>query len=203
MENPLVYLDKSQWESLVGLFDDAEAAIKDVEGLDLGLAIPSINQLRYVGRHLLDALGKSGADQEEEIKRAQRNAQRAIYDAKEICFSFLIFEIDHFRKSFEDIPIANTIGDYVNWMATTREARHYFTNPKRRGDDRWKYYQGAKEHVTKLWKIYYQLPDAEEELKKVRDAKKSDARRFWISITIATTLSTITTSILIYLHFIK
>jgi hypothetical protein len=66
-------------EEVANAFSRAEEEIKKVEDLAGEVAIPAINELRYAGYHVLQALsGNSSEDQDEQFRRAKRHCERAI-----------------------------------------------------------------------------------------------------------------------------
>ncbi|MBE0508349.1 MAG: hypothetical protein IBX50_16800 [Marinospirillum sp.] len=72
-------IDKSQLESLLSLFSEAEAKVKEAEEIDGAISVPSINELRYVGYHLTRALAnKDPREVEQELTKAANHARRAI-----------------------------------------------------------------------------------------------------------------------------
>lgn len=46
-------IDKDRLKELSDLFAEAEAKVKEVEEIDGDIVVPSINELRYVGYHLI------------------------------------------------------------------------------------------------------------------------------------------------------
>jgi hypothetical protein len=62
-----------QINSLSKLFLRAEQSVKDAEYIDNGITIPSINELRYFGYHILIAMQQQ--DNEEEVRREFQKAE--------------------------------------------------------------------------------------------------------------------------------
>lgn len=92
------------------LFDEAESAIKIAEIEAGNLPIPPINELRYAGRHFIDAIAaQHNRDQinfKDQIERAMRHCQRAAYDAYEMpVFDYLAIIKKYFNSY--DIEIIN------------------------------------------------------------------------------------------------
>jgi hypothetical protein len=64
------------------LYDEAESYIAEISSLWDGLDVTVVNQLRYAGRHLLNALtGKTHIASDEEYSRAVAHVKRATFDA--------------------------------------------------------------------------------------------------------------------------
>ena len=76
---------KAKLRQIVGLFDQAENLLKEVEKVCGDLTVPSINQLRYVGYHIARAIVAQHDDSFfDELKKAENHCKRAIYDAYEV-----------------------------------------------------------------------------------------------------------------------
>lgn len=91
-------------------FKKAEEKIKKLELSHKNLIIPSVNELRYAGYHLLQA-SRLTTDNEikEEISKANRHTKRAIYDAIEASLVYILQEIELFDKEYNKIPETSEI----------------------------------------------------------------------------------------------
>ena len=90
----------SAYDRFKRLFDDAENEIRNCERISLETAVPSINELRYAGRHFLNATGRelNKEEQSQQFEKAERHCQRAIFDAKET----IILTLLDFLADFQD-----------------------------------------------------------------------------------------------------
>lgn len=97
------------------LFDDAEAALKHAEHGPVKLVFPAINELRYAGRHIVEALaaGTDDAKRDRELHKAQKHCKRALYDVFEAEFMFASDWYDLFRSAHTDVQLSAIIPDYV------------------------------------------------------------------------------------------
>ncbi len=84
--------DTNEFKILLNLFEQAETKIKNVEQITSeGVLIPSINQLRYAGHHIVRSLLSDDAKEPQaERVKAINHVKRAIYDIDE---SLLIYYI--------------------------------------------------------------------------------------------------------------
>lgn len=105
---------------LKSLFTELEVLQKAVEmaGTEpgLGLDAPALNECRNATWHLLNALDKpeaSSQEAEEEIRKAERHAQRGIYDCREALLLIALDEFRVFERDFGNVVITNAIPDYV------------------------------------------------------------------------------------------
>jgi len=104
------------------LFETAEDYSKLVEtNLGLGLVVPTVNELRYCGKHLLDAC--TGEDVEENLRRAKSHCQRAIYDASEAASLAALQSFDDFRTRYDTVQIRNIVSGYQEICKNFRELR--------------------------------------------------------------------------------
>ena len=83
--------DQERINALSSLFQRAEKSVKKAEHIDDGIIIPSINELRYFGYHILIAMQNENNREEvlSEFKKAEGHAKRAIYDASEAIVLFI------------------------------------------------------------------------------------------------------------------
>ena len=91
---------KEDISEIWALYKEAEEETTKVSYLYDSLYCVPINQLRYAGRHLLDALSgrfDQTSSRSEELLRCKRHCQRAIYDAHDMRVSVLLRRIDDFK----------------------------------------------------------------------------------------------------------
>lgn len=101
---------------------EAEAQIKAVEAETDSAPIPPINELRYAGRHLLDALTSSDSVQRNsDIAKAERHALRAKYDAAEVRVLGHLRSIGSFREDYSKVELAQA---FPGWQVINLRARN-------------------------------------------------------------------------------
>ena len=96
--------EESALKFLLDLFEQAETKIKDFEQITQdGVFIPSINQLRYAGHHIVRSLfsGKKQHIQEERVS-AINHVKRAIYDIDEALLIYYIESAATFKEKYND-----------------------------------------------------------------------------------------------------
>lgn len=119
------------------LFQEAETRIKNQEALAKGVYIPAINELRYAGRHIIDALSLTEADPTksiDEIYKAQKHCKRAIYDASEACLLYSYAEYDRFIKSFHMIDLRLFVSEFDDIQRAADEIKEKI--PSRASDQK-------------------------------------------------------------------
>ena len=91
-------------------FKNAESRIKNAELLNQKLSIPSINELRYAGHHLLKATQEiEELKILEELDKANRHTKRSYYDAIEASLLYKLKEIQQFDEEYRIIPETLTV----------------------------------------------------------------------------------------------
>lgn len=153
-------------KEIKALFDKAELAIKKVESY-VGLSFPAVNQLRYAGRHFIDSadLG-SDEDRDEQLRRAKRHCQRAIYDAMDIGIDFCVSKIELFKSDYRKVTVTDIIPSYIEIIQKTEEAHNFIEQARTDSDCRENYYVEAEEHYDVLRGFLPLLDIARQELNK-------------------------------------
>ena len=101
-----------QFALVAETFKRAESKIKEIELYNNEIIIPSLNELRYVGYHIIQAGKTQDTDLiNEELQKAKQHAERAIYDAIEAGLLYKIEEIKNFHIKFDHIPQTTKIID--------------------------------------------------------------------------------------------
>ncbi len=140
-------------------FKEAEDYIKKSE-ISVGeLDIPSVNELRYFGYHLVKALSNpelSRTDQLEEIHGAKKHAQRASYDAIELGLISNLEVIADFHMEYGAKPYLTEIhSDYFGLMTRVDEIKVIVGQESRH--DRAEYYRVCEGYLNELKSIKNKL----------------------------------------------
>ena len=84
---------------IASLFNEAEVALKQYERINLLNLLPAVNELRYAGRHLLEAENAiSEEEREKHEAQAIDHCERAKWDAKEATIISLLEFIAELRS---------------------------------------------------------------------------------------------------------
>lgn len=176
-------------DKIVQLFGEAELDIKEVEGLQEQLVIPSINQLRYAGYHLAKAYRRNAAD--EEFVLAERHCKRAIFDTGESAIFFYLTYFNKFHSAYGGLEaLLEFCPGYGNHLVEIDQAQSKIEQIRAQNyDSREQFYQESKDCRKSLHDIYLKLrsiqPAVERRQKEIdRKEKKSD-RKFVINTLLA------------------
>lgn len=166
---PLIHPENNEvYTQVVNSFREAEKRLKVIEWQDGELDIPAINELRYVGNHIFNALYCNGiSEQYEQLKRAERHCKRANYDAIELGLIDLMEKFRCFHEEYRDIAVADIVPGYIQMMTEVRATRTLLSVAP--GDSRDDYYNDAWEKLLRLKDIWELLEASHDELSKRRN----------------------------------
>lgn len=100
------------YKKLLQLFEQLEPLQKKVEGLGNGLDGPALNETRNATYHLLKALQNNDV-QPTEITKAERHAQRAIYDCHEAILLHELEKLRIFREDYKSVVVTQVLPKYL------------------------------------------------------------------------------------------
>ena len=169
-------LHGEKFEELYSLFRKAEAAMKVVEEWEGDLIVPSINQLRYAGGHLLNFLSQDESVQnEEDLKKVKRHIQRAIFDSYDAGLSGILQYLNEFHKIFGALPeLRKQIPEYDSFMDQADDAHDLIDKAVEKYDSRQEFYEECKPHWEKLRNIYRRLKRVTPTLDEIRRQRDSE-----------------------------
>jgi len=108
-------------------FAQAEECMKKYEVDHVSVLDPCINELRYAGKHTIDAMiyEKDGENEKAIscIDKAIGHCHRARYDAVEASLLHCFALMDNFRKSYENIVISEVLPNYPDERQRANELR--------------------------------------------------------------------------------
>lgn len=184
----LTYQDEVN--KLIACFDDTEKKVKHLEQDTFELAIPSINQLRYVAYHILKASDPTKNEDidavKDEIKKALNHCQRAKFDAVEIWITYLLEEIRSFEETYSHIKeTQDAIKDYAECLSKAQQAADELKSISDDEKNREEYYKKIDPHYKSLKEVVNKLKKAKPLIATLVEAnnkkKKKDTRRFVIT----------------------
>jgi len=160
---------------LKSLWSQAEDYAKRTEKLRLSLAVPSVNELRYAGYHLLCALTASdSANANEQLARSKKHCQRAIYDAVEAETLYYLGKIREFQGDYRTVNIEVKDFDYMALREAAKDANKLLHLVRGPDEEREEYLPRVEEHCAKLEGHVGRLSTAREELNKRQSANQEE-----------------------------
>ena len=132
---------------VVQLYDEAERAIKHLERrLSKTLTFPSVNQLRYAGKHLTRFISNGQAV--EQLNDAAKHCRRAIYDCHEVEIIYLSEYFDKFMDDYRTMVVGEIVKDFSVITGNFDKALAFIRDVNE--DDRERYYIECRTHVEVL-----------------------------------------------------
>lgn len=168
-------------KELLALFVQIEPLQKKVEGIGKGLDGPALNETRNASFHLLKALQSTGASEKQiQIQKAERHAQRAIYDCHE---ALLLVELDKlrtFKTDYKNTVIGDVIDGYQQGLLDAENARELIQTCRENQKDRNDFYADIGPLVQKISDFNKLCEISREELnKKIRKENQDKQHVVW------------------------
>jgi len=154
--------------SVIQLFSQAEKDLKSAEIIDSKHRplVPAINELRYCSHHLFKAYSSKDVESQlEEIRRAKRHCERAIYDCLNITLAHLIMRIEEFKatKIPSYVTMTQIIPSWVNDNKFLIECQRLFDSDYK---EKIEQYDTLRQHLVEITDFYETLLVSESEISK-------------------------------------
>ncbi|MBN1942424.1 MAG: hypothetical protein JW849_03930 [Phycisphaerae bacterium] len=174
---------REDFEELYRLFRKAESAMKEVEEIEYELSVPPLNQLRYAGQHVLKFLGGEKPQDEEELRRARRHIQRAIYDSYEAGILGILEYTHKFQRIFGALPeLREQIPEYDEFMEQADAAHDLIDQARETYESRETFYEETQPHFEVLQRLYRRLDRIKPVLGEILHQKKIRFRHYVIGV---------------------
>jgi hypothetical protein len=168
-------------------YDIADKVMKDVQAFVEEAGIPAINELRYAGYHLLNAISPLDADSSssDELMRALNHCKRATYEASEAGLLTAFGKISEFKADYQQVVVSSVVQDWTEILAKCDTYRDRITEARQTGDDRSIDHTKFRDAFLDLVAVCRRLDHARDELNKQIEQKQVDARRFIVTTVLA------------------
>ena len=158
-----------EYRGLLSLYKKAEDLLHSL-GLDTSIDTSAINELRYAGRHALNAIAAAAngdaEEEREQLSRAKAHCERAVYDAYDGAIFFHLQAFDEFRNDYRLIVITDVLPDYVETLRRMEGARGLLEEARSKEEERAAYYEQARHHYIQITETMEGLRAARVELNK-------------------------------------
>lgn len=167
-------LDAERFQELLKLWSQAEARLKRTERVRSALAIPAVNELRYTGYHLTEALAAgTESEQLEALAKAKRHCKRATYDAVEAEVLYWLTVYDKFREAYATLVLSEVAGlEWLKQERTVRGVRNFVRASG--GESKDAHYEGLISRCDELVDVLDTCEAARDELNKLLRAREDD-----------------------------
>ena len=154
---------------VVKLFNLAESKLKSTELQVFEVDIPSINELRYAGHHIVKHIS---GDTDDHIEKAEKHCKRAIYDAHELSVVDSLEKIRLFEKDYRiSINIVKVVHGYPVKIAEVNAINQRINAVRDNGyDSRAQYYDRIERDRNRLLEIEMELSNSRNEINKLDHA---------------------------------
>ena len=119
----------------------------------------------------------SDGDYDEEIQRAIRHSERALYEAYDGAIFFLLVEFQKFKEDYRNVVVSEIIDNFIELEQTMKRAKQFLERARTQSVERADYYQEIQEIYPSIVSVVETLDAARDELNK----KRVKSRRFWVT----------------------
>ena len=177
-------LEREDYRRLREEYDIADKVMKEVQAFVDDAGIPAINELRYAGYHLLNTLipANGEASAQEELLRAINHCKRATYEASEMGLLTAFDKITDFKSDYQQVVVSQVVPDWTEILTKCDSYRDAITGARQTGDDRSIDHTKFRDAFVELVGVCRRLDHARDELNKLIEQKRTDAKRFVFAI---------------------
>ena len=156
---------EDRYRCLRSLYKLAEDAIHNLGIEGSGTDILAINELRYAGHHLLNALtSEKENEKEEQFSRFKRHCERALYEAYDCSIYYHLAQFQKFKMDFAKVTISDVIPDFLQVEMTMRKCKKFLEQARSESEKREDYYKEAKSTLSKVAEANLKCQAAREEI---------------------------------------
>lgn len=168
-------------------YDLADKVMKDVQAFVEEAGIPAINELRYAGYHLLNAICPMNEDSSptDQLVQATNHCKRASYEASEAGLLTAFGKISEFKADYQQIVVSSVVQDWTEILTKCDNYRDSLTEARQTGDDRTIDHKKFRDAFADLVGVCRRLDHARGELNKHVEQKRVDTRRFIVTTVLA------------------
>jgi len=149
---------EKHYKSILKWYSKAEKTLKEIEHLNgEGLHIPTINELRYAGRHIIDAINSTDKNAVfDDLKEAENHCVRALYDVCEVGILFYFEKIRLFDQSYKFMNVSSVFPGYINDKKRLSEIQEYISTHTRKDfiNDEFKKLLGYLKEIKDIYKSF-------------------------------------------------
>ena len=171
-------------EEVKHLFGMAEYEIKKLEQMGDGLFFPAINQLRYVGPHILkSSTAKNEEDALTELDKAEAHCWRAITDCAETGSVWALEKLKEFQEEYTGLPVTNYIPEYKEILELSKNIKLLLNQKEKRSPE--EYYSKINEHLPLLVEKLSVVEKTRDILHKELKSKQNASKRWLFGLVIS------------------
>jgi N-methylhydantoinase A/oxoprolinase/acetone carboxylase beta subunit len=165
-------------------FEEAEKLLKEVENSGETFYASVTNELRYAGRHHLNAV-TSKSKQTDELQKAIKHCHRATYDASDALVIYHLEYISRFEIDYEKISLLDSIPYWKDYLLKAEEAQNFIVSNVNHQEEQHKNSEKCLELSIDLKRISNDLRVIRPELNKKIQERVDQRFRWMVTISIA------------------
>jgi hypothetical protein len=169
--------EKDKFKKIANLFTEAEFLEKELEIESASYFQPSINELRYAGKHISLYLV---SQENSAYEKAISHILRAIYDARDMLILLYLEKINDFEKLYKSISITSCIANWAQVRTKVNKIKRLSSNPEFKNNR--KEFDETYNELKDIWDL---LEAAVPELDKQQNSNKKNLVITIISIIVA------------------
>ncbi|MDD4029773.1 MAG: hypothetical protein PHX86_08765 [Caldisericia bacterium] len=183
MNEYLLSKDK-QIKKIRRLFEETENIQKSSGFYGGKLFFPIVNELRYCGNHVLNALALTNAEDIDcQLMEAEDHCNRAKYDAYECSIIVLTRKFEKFYDIYKTVGIPTIIPNFVEFIKLNQSLQDFFrTNNKIsivNSEEKDKFLRnGLKQLIDNIKTLELIKPEADRKLTEIKNRIRKDRLKF-------------------------
>lgn len=171
-------------EEVKRLFGLAQYESKKLEQMGEGLVFPAINQLRYVGEHILRAsTAKNVEEAQTELDKAEAHCWRAITDCAESSSVWALEKLMNFQEEYKGLAVTNYIPEYTEILELSKKIKALLTQSEKLSPE--EYYSKINEHLPLLVEKLSVVERTRDILHKELESKQNATKKWLFGIVIS------------------
>lgn len=165
-------VDSELLATLRAEYDLADEFSRKVQAFVARAGVPAINELRYAGYHLLEALTGDDEDASDQMAKSINHCKRACYEAGEAGLLVALDRIAIFKDDYKEVVISDVLGDWSEILSVADQVSTSLSDARQKGENRFDDYNGHIDSFHCLVAICSRLDHARDELnKKIRQQR--------------------------------
>lgn len=185
-ESDLATLENTTDQLLIRLreeYDCADKFCKSVEEFRDEAGIPPINELRYAGFHLLNAVtlvNNNIQSQRDHLTSAINHCRRASYEAGEAGILTALAMVDLFKDDYSTVVVSDVIPEWVTILKRCDEIKDQISDARQTGDDRSNDHEVYMDAFVELKGFCKTLKYSRDEMnKKIAESQRQTRNFLW------------------------
>lgn len=186
---PNAAVNSVEVDAVYDQYEIADSFSREVANFRSEVVIPSHNELRCAGHHVLKAWVGNSTETMSQLTKAKHHCQRSMYEASDAGIMSALDMIDIFRQDYRNVPIGDIVSDYLHIKRRARDAQTLLAKGREHGPNDTIDAEPYVKTFNELVRDALILEDSREELNKIIRKERRDGFRWIGGIGIAVVLA--------------